>query len=415
MQPVKVIYYHPKTPAYELYTDAPRPPVHWDTPDGSWVGIWGYDWADLLGNSVLAYAPGYAFEVWQPDVRADRVYEHRFENGLVHKLFPATVRKNGRGKSVVAASVPEALERERRTHQVVLQTGVSPHLNWLVQPAARQVRVMGTYHGTIQLPQQQLFKLRKKLSRYAHLVKEHFAFKEVLSNFHLITYQNDTNLSGFKKLFKGPMHKITMGVDFDQFQVRNKTKSRQLLGLPTQTKVLLTVGRLNPLKQNDKVIAALNKCSELDFLLLVVGTPNEAFYMDYLKELAAPLLRQGKIQFPGYRKGAELINYYNAADLFIMSSTSEGCSVASMEAIACGTPVFSTDTGYIAELLQEKGKGYVTGIRDYRQWETALRGFLTGELPVCAYPRDTAYEEFSWPAVAGKFKAAYQQLIADGR
>jgi hypothetical protein len=49
---VKVIHVMNHPPAYEEYSDMPRPHWNWNTPDGSWVGIWGYDWSDLLAIEV---------------------------------------------------------------------------------------------------------------------------------------------------------------------------------------------------------------------------------------------------------------------------------------------------------------------------------------------------------------------------
>ncbi len=40
-------------PAYVEYENKPRPTVNWDTPTGSWVGIWGYDWSDQIASEIL--------------------------------------------------------------------------------------------------------------------------------------------------------------------------------------------------------------------------------------------------------------------------------------------------------------------------------------------------------------------------
>ena len=56
------ILYHP--PAYEAYINQPRPEINWDTPDGNWVGIWGYDWPDVIGNEVLKLTDELEYDVW---------------------------------------------------------------------------------------------------------------------------------------------------------------------------------------------------------------------------------------------------------------------------------------------------------------------------------------------------------------
>ena len=82
---------HP--PAYEMYMNEPRPEINWNTPNGSWVGIGGYDWGDQLGNVVLQETDEFEFEVWQPYLRAYKIYQHTYDNDLVHKLFPAYIKK----------------------------------------------------------------------------------------------------------------------------------------------------------------------------------------------------------------------------------------------------------------------------------------------------------------------------------
>ena len=77
---------HP--PAYEAYRNDPKPEINWDIPDGEWIGIWGYSWPDQLGNAVLSQSNKFDYEVWQPDLRADKIYSHTYKNGLSHYLFP---------------------------------------------------------------------------------------------------------------------------------------------------------------------------------------------------------------------------------------------------------------------------------------------------------------------------------------
>ena len=87
MMKIKVINIIFNSPVYDFYKEN-RPLINWDTPDGSWVGIWGYDWNDIIGNEILKNSNQFYYEVWQPDLRADQIYHYTFKNGLVHKLFP---------------------------------------------------------------------------------------------------------------------------------------------------------------------------------------------------------------------------------------------------------------------------------------------------------------------------------------
>lgn len=412
---LKVIYVMSHPPAYDAYEEVKdtRPRANWDTADGQWVGIWGYEWADLLGNSILANVLNVDFEVWQPDPRADKVYSHRFENNLCHRLFPARVRHTLYKPVIYSREILEQLEREQKEHRILIQTDVVPQLHWLVRPN-RHLKIIGTYHGSIQLPGRQIFRLRKNVLRYFSLFFEQRALNSFISDYSLITYQNDANLDDLKSIYKGHIRKITMGVDFGLFRPLDKQACRSALGLPPDKKIFLTVGRMNELKQNDKVIEAFAALDDAPgFLLIMVGRSDSPGYMDRLRKLAGPLAASNKVLFTGYKRGEELVRYYNAADLFIMSSTNEGGPVTSMEAIACEAPVLSTRTGYVAELLESHGRGRLTGTRDYGEWADIIAAYLKGDLEIPLFNRETAKAEFSWEAIAGKFAQVYQLLAEE--
>ena len=86
---MKVVYIINRHPPYEEYSNKPRPKWNWDTETGTWVGIWDYEWGDLIGKSLIQYSDRIEFEVWQTDLRADKIYTAELGERLVHKNFPA--------------------------------------------------------------------------------------------------------------------------------------------------------------------------------------------------------------------------------------------------------------------------------------------------------------------------------------
>ena len=63
-----------------------------------------------------------------------------------------------------------------------------------------------------------------------------------------------------------------------------------------------------------------------------------------------------KISFPGYQSQRELIQTYlsSPVDVFLNVSSTEGTSVAMMEAISCGIPIVATAVGGNVEVVREK-------------------------------------------------------------
>jgi len=145
------------------------------------------------------------------------------------------------------------------------------------------------------------------------------------------------------------------------------------------------------------------------FLYILAGSGDNK-YEKRLKKIAQPLVEKRRIMFTGYIKGRELLRYYNASDLFVCTSASEGASVATMEAMACELPVFSTDTGGVAEVMRNENAGLLVSCADCAEWHRELEKILTGGSPPKILHRDIAREHFDWQNIAKKFLDVYRGL-----
>jgi L-malate glycosyltransferase len=72
--------------------------------------------------------------------------------------------------------------------------------------------------------------------------------------------------------------------------------------------------------------------------LLLAGKGPQADLLDKILEPVAD-----KVSFPGWIERDQLPGFYNAADLFISPSHSDGASISLLEALACGCPVLVSD------------------------------------------------------------------------
>ncbi|MFM9964203.1 MAG: glycosyltransferase, partial [Planctomycetaceae bacterium] len=147
------------------------------------------------------------------------------------------------------------------------------------------------------------------------------------------------------------VHTIYQGVDTDLFCPGDARSARQRLWLPTDRRMLLWVGRMVDVKGLDTLIAAFDRVRERqpDLHLLLVGDgPLRA-------SLQADVQRRGltdHVTFAGAQSPAQLPDWYRAADLFVLSSKSEGLPNVLREAVACGRPFVSTDVGSVREIAQ---------------------------------------------------------------
>jgi glycosyltransferase involved in cell wall biosynthesis len=106
--------------------------------------------------------------------------------------------------------------------------------------------------------------------------------------------------------------------------------------------LLLNVKRLHPLADQATLLdaMALVQRERPDARLLIAGTGEQEAA---LKAQSARLGLEGVVRFLGLTPNAEVARLQGAADLFVLSSALEATPTVALEALACGTPVVSTD------------------------------------------------------------------------
>jgi glycosyltransferase involved in cell wall biosynthesis len=145
------------------------------------------------------------------------------------------------------------------------------------------------------------------------------------------------------------VHVQQQGVDTELFSPGNRAEARGRLGISAAGKVLLWVGRIDPVKGLDVLVEA---CSELsqrrtDFHLYLVGDgPPRAG----LEARSRSLGLSDRIHFVGFRGNEQLPDWYRAADLTLLPSWSEGLPNVLRESLACGTPFVASDVGGVPEI-----------------------------------------------------------------
>jgi glycosyltransferase involved in cell wall biosynthesis len=138
--------------------------------------------------------------------------------------------------------------------------------------------------------------------------------------------------------------------------------------LPLSTPVnVVTVGRLVPWKQVDKVLKAI---AHLDGVgVVVIGDGAERGALEYL---ARSLGLVERVYFAGARPKAETLGLMAACDLFVLNSTYEGFPHVVLEAMALGLPVVATAVGGTSELVENGRNGRLIPASDRDALQDAL-------------------------------------------
>ena len=136
---------------------------------------------------------------------------------------------------------------------------------------------------------------------------------------------------------------------------------RDRYGIAKTDKVLLYIGGFNRHKNVLRLIEAmptiLAACPEAR--LMIVGRTTGARFWDNIDELKAGASQDARssdrITFTGEISDEEMAQLLNASHALVMPSLWEGFGLPALEAMACGTPVLSSDRGSLPEVVGNGG------------------------------------------------------------
>src|SRR5437773_3702092 len=116
---------------------------------------------------------------------------------------------------------------------------------------------------------------------------------------------------------------------------------------------VLSVGDIQPRKNQIGLIRAFARMvrayPQLKQNLVLAG--KETWFADRVREAARDSGVADRIQFFGFVSDADLLQLYNACDLFVFPSFYEGFGLPVLEAMACGRAVVSSNTSSLPEVV----------------------------------------------------------------
>ncbi len=153
---------------------------------------------------------------------------------------------------------------------------------------------------------------------------------------------------------------VPCGVNMELFMHHDKLQSRQKLGINDE-KIMLFVGRIDPLKGIDRLLQAVPLIKNHGDLKLYVigGDAGSRVELEKLQKLTGELKISDRVIFQGIVKQDILPYYYSAADVCVVPSYYESFGLVPLESLACGTPVVATDVGDLKHIIRPGETGYI--------------------------------------------------------
>jgi D-inositol-3-phosphate glycosyltransferase len=204
------------------------------------------------------------------------------------------------------------------------------------------------------------------------------------------------------------------GVDHRVFAPGDRAAARARLGHPGG-RVLLFVGRIQPLKGLDVAVGALAELPQRDATLVAVGGPSGPSGQAELARVHALADRLGvtdRIRFVEPQPHHLLSTYYRAADVCVVPSRSESFGLVALEAAACGIPVVAAAVGGLATIVEDGTTGVLIDGRDPADFAKAIDGLLADPAAARAMGAAAAGRArgYTWSTAAARLRRIYADL-----
>lgn len=226
--------------------------------------------------------------------------------------------------------------------------------------------VISTFHGFVDVDSGERFRWLKFF--LVNLGSKYCVF---VSEFLKKGFWKTSNISKRKSTV------IYNGIDVERFQIDEamRTTVREELGVTDQDIVVGSVGNIRPAKGYEFLLdaAAILKERGLKLRFVVIGAGGNELHKR-LEEKRQSLALEQTVEFIGFRESPE--KYLTSFDIFLLSSSSEGFSISTIEAMSVGIPVICTASGGPEEIVEHGKTGLLVKPESAQAIADGIQGLL---------------------------------------
>ena len=150
--------------------------------------------------------------------------------------------------------------------------------------------------------------------------------------------------------------------------------------------------------------------------LLVIG---EGEYKKYLEKITNSINLEDCVEFLGSKSHAELADYYNLADAFVLPSATtkigtEGLGLVLLEAMACGTCVIGSSSGGIKDVIRHGTNGLIFQEKNSEDLANNIIKILKDSRLRKRLSKNGlkyAKQNYDWGIISKKFLRIYSHLL----
>ncbi len=201
------------------------------------------------------------------------------------------------------------------------------------------------------------------------------------------------------------------GIDLDEFKPSKSPILRQRYQWKDHF-VILCTRNWEPRYGVELVVRAFceNAGRMKDAILVMVGGGSQE---GLLRKMVVDSGLSDRVFFAGRVEYANLPAYYQAADLYISASHSDGSSVSLMEALGCGCPVLVSDIIANREWVQPGNQGWLFKDGDWRDLSVGMLHAYQQKDKLLTYRRNarqTALQKADWKKNSQTLLSTYDKV-----
>ena len=210
---------------------------------------------------------------------------------------------------------------------------------------------------------------------------------------------------------------IPPGVDLSLFHPHDYHESRRELGWSITERIVLFVGRIDPIKGIDTLIDTMPLVQEPELHYVLIGGDLDADGQPIgplaaVQQRVAELGMSRRCRYLGSQPQDMLPLYYSAADVVAVPSRYESFGLVAVEAMATGTPVIASSVGGLTFTVEDGKNGLLVPYGNARALAKAIDRLLEDDdfREAMSFQAAADAQRFSWDSVAQQVLHVYQRL-----
>ncbi len=226
----------------------------------------------------------------------------------------------------------------------------------------------------------------------------------------IIIQENYSSSSPHLKGYEDKIHLVPCGADVDIFTPSSVHMEENTIFFLS---LLDEFHKYKGLEYLFKALKIVKK--EISTVKLIVG--GKGVLMEHYKETAKSMGLAENVEFHGFIPDDKITEYYSRANVFILPSTSsvqEGFGIVALEAMACQTPVISTEIVGVAADVKKSKSGIIIPPKDIYKLAEAIIEILSDQeasKKMGINGRKLVIEKYTWSKIAKITEDLYNEVL----